>query len=281
MIFKACAKINLSLKITGTRENGYHDLEMVNLPVDLCDTIEISRLPDFSDSHVTMDDPNLSQLRENLGTSALNAMRKAYGFKNEFNIHIHKEIPSGAGLGGGSSDAACIMMALNKILHLGATKEELAKIGLTLGTDVPYFFNPVPAKITGVGEIITPIKVKKKYHCLLVKPAQSLSTADVYKASDFCQKYRIDTDKVIEGLEIGDDVMVERYSGNDLLPAAEKLAPEIGEIFAQMKHDGFYLTSMTGSGSTLFALSTDLRKCHEEAKKYERRGYSVKVCKVI
>ena len=112
MIFKACAKINLSLKITGTRENGYHDLEMVNLPVDLCDTIEISRLPDFSNSHVTMDDPNLSQLRENLGTSALNAMRKAYGFKNEFNIHIHKEIPSGAGLGGGSSDAACIMMAL-------------------------------------------------------------------------------------------------------------------------------------------------------------------------
>ena len=281
MLVKSYAKINLSLKITGNRDDGYHFLEMINLPIDLYDTIEISRIPASMGSYVTLDDPNLSQLQENLGTRALNMMREAFGFKDNFNIKIHKEIPSGAGLGGGSSDAATIMLMLNKILRLNATKEKMDQIALALGADVPYFLNPVPAKVTGIGEEIVPIKVKKKYFCLLVKPTQSLSTADVYNLSDYCQKYRIETDKVAEGLASGDDIMVERYSGNDLLPAAEKLAPEIGEIFATMKNDGFNLASMSGSGSTLFALSTDLKKCQQEAKKFERKGYLVKVCKVL
>ncbi len=281
MLIKSYAKINLSLKITGRREDGYHLLEMVNLPIDFYDTIEITKLPNYMDSHVTMDDPSLSELQENLGTKALNEMRKAYGFKDNFNIHIHKEIPSGAGLGGGSSNAASVLLALNKMLHLNAKKEDLARIGLSLGADVPYFLDPKPARVFGIGEEITPIKLKKKYLCLLVKPLGSLSTAEVYKASDSYQKYRIDTEKVIEGLETGDDTIIERFSGNDLMPAAEKLLPEIGEVFAQLKKDGFYLCSMTGSGSALFALSTDAKKCHEAARRFERKGYQVKLCKVL
>ena len=281
MIFKACAKINLSLKITGVRDNGYHDLEMVNLPVDLCDTIEISRLPDFSDSHVTMDDPNLSQLKENLGTSALNAMRKAYGFKNEFNIHIHKEIPSGAGLGGGSSDAACIMMALNKILHLGATKEELAKIGLTLGTDVPYFFNPVPAKITGVGEIITPFACPADFRILLVKPRRGISTKVAFENLDIASAEHPDCEKMRTALISGDYGGVIAALGNTLEEISLKLVPEIRQIKEELTDMGFDGVLMSGSGSTVFGITRN-EKLVERARNIMRnRRYFVRVTRIL
>ena len=281
MIIRSYAKINLSLKITGQREeDGYHLLELVNLPIDLFDTIEVQKVDSWS-SFVTTDDPDLMQIRENLCKKALDKMRDFYGFKDQFRIMIHKDIPFAAGLGGGSSNAAAVILAINKILHLNAKKSDLHQIALSLGTDVPFFLDPKPAFVSGVGEKIEPIKVKKQYYCLLVKPNKGLDTQKVYQASDKFPKTRIDTEEVIKGLAMGDDEMIERCCGNDLMSAAESLCPEVGQVFAMLKKDGFYLSNMTGSGSTCFALSSDIKKCREAVKRYERLGYIVHLCKTM
>ncbi|MBP5091533.1 MAG: 4-(cytidine 5'-diphospho)-2-C-methyl-D-erythritol kinase [Bacilli bacterium] len=281
MIIRSYAKINLSLKITGVREeDGYHLLELVNLPIDLFDTIEVQKVDSWS-SFVTTDDPDLMQIRENICKKALDKMREKYGFKDQFRIMIHKDIPFAAGLGGGSSNAAAVMLAINKILKLNAKKEELEEIALSLGTDVPFFLDPKPSLVSGVGEKIEPIKVKKQYFCLLVKPRKGLDTQKVYQAADKFPRMRISTEDVIKGLAMGDDEIVERACGNDLMPAAESLCPDVGEVFAKLKKEGFYLSNMTGSGSTCFALSKDWKKCKEAAKRFEKAGYIVHLCKTM
>ncbi len=282
MNVKSYAKINLSLRVVGRRENGYHDLEMVNLPIELHDILEISILPDGSpDTFVTCDDIRLNSMRANLCTKAIAALRAKYRFKENFRIHIHKEIPFAAGLGGGSSNAAATMMALNKLLKLGATESELAEIGLSLGADVPYFIYTKPAKVTGIGEIIEPIKVKKTYYCLIVKPEKGLSTDDVYKKCDSFQRYEINTDKIIEGLRLGDDLLIEQNMGNDLMPPASSLLPDVGEIYSQLRKAGFGIACMSGSGSSLFALSTDAKKVRDVYRRFEKTNYTAIVTKTM
>lgn len=282
MNVKSYAKINLSLRVVGRRDNGYHDLEMINLPIDLHDILEISVLPmGIPDTFVTCDDIRLNSMRANLCTKAIAAMREKYHFKQNFRIHIHKEIPFAAGLGGGSSNAAATMKAINSILKLGATDEELAEIGLRLGADVPFFIYTKPSKVTGIGEKIEPIKVKKTYHCLIVKPTKGLSTDDVYRVCDNFQRYNIDTEKILEGLRTGNELLIEQNMGNDLMAPASSLCPEVGEIYSQLRKEGFGIACMSGSGSSLFALSTDPKKVRDAYKRFEKTNYTVIVTKTL
>ncbi len=269
---KSHAKINLSLKVLGTREDGYHELEMVNLPLELHDVIEISTLPYYNETFITCDDLRLSGLKTNLCKRAVDEMREVYHFPQNFMIHIHKEIPFAAGLGGGSSNAAAVMLALNKMLKLGATNEELAKIGVKIGADVPFFFANKPAKVYGIGEKMELIPVKKSYYCLIIKPQEGLSTKDVYDVCDKFQRYNIDTEKVIKGLAEDDQLAIAKGMGNDLLAPAESLLPVVGELFASLQHDGFAMSGMSGSGSALFALTEDAHKAKEAFKKYSKRN---------
>ncbi len=281
MIFKSHAKINLSLSIKGTREDGYHDLEMVNLPLDLHDIIELTPLPSGLDTCVVCDDLRLAGLKDNLCKKAFDAMKKEYGFDETFRIHIHKEIPFAAGLGGGSSNAAAVMLALNKILKLGATKEDLYRIGLSLGADVPFFFENKPCLVTGLGEITEPISVSKSYLCLIVKPEEGLRTKDVFALSDKYPRREIHTSDVLKGLATGNDFLIQKSLGNDLMAPAEELLPVIGEIYSSLVKDGFEIVSMSGSGSSLFALTTNVRLFKEAAHRYEKRGYIVCPTKII
>lgn len=281
MIIKSFAKINVSLKVLGKREDGYHNLQMVDLPLDLHDIIEIEPLPFSPDSYVTCDDVELAALKDNLCKKALDVMRKKYLFKDNFNIHIHKEIPFAAGLGGGSSNAAAVMVAVKTLLKLPATDEEMNQIGLSIGADVPFFLVNKPCLVEGIGEKLTPIKVKNEYECLIVKPQDGLSTKDVYGASDSCQKSRIDTNGVLKALSNGDDLLLAKSLGNDLMIPAERLCPEVGVIYDLLMREGFQIVSMSGSGSSLFALSMDGHKCKEAAKKFSRLGYIVRLTKIL
>ena len=281
MIVKSFAKINLSLKVKGVHDDGYHELEMINLPISLHDVIEIQYSPYFPDTYITCDDLALMGMKSNLCTRAVDAMREKYHFKENFSIHIHKEIPFAAGLGGGSSNAAATMLALNKILKLNASNEELAEIGKSLGADVPFFFNLKPTKVEGIGEIFTPIKVKNKYHCLIVKPEEGLSTKEVYAKSNELGKENIDTDGVIKGLEDGDDSLIASSRGNDLYPAALALLPKVGDIVTSLKEDGFEIAAMSGSGSSCYALTTNAKKAAKAERKYEKLGYIVRLCEVL
>jgi 4-diphosphocytidyl-2-C-methyl-D-erythritol kinase len=276
LVLKSYAKINVSLRVLGRNKDGYHDLEMVFLPLDLHDVIEISKFPHSPDSFITCDDIGLQNEHHNLCMKALELMRKQYGFKEEFNIHIHKEIPFAAGLGGGSSNAATVMMGLVQLLRLKTEPEVLNHIALQIGADVPYFFNPKPAKVSGIGEVIEPFKVKKSYFCLLIKPKEGLHTKTVYEACDaYFDKDPLRTSDVIKALQEGDDALLESSMHNDLYEPAKKLLPVVGEIVSSLKKNGFPLSAMTGSGSACFALSNDLHKCKEAMKKYESHGYSV------
>ena len=280
MDIKSYAKINVSLRVLGKKEDGYHNLEMVNLPIDLHDVISVDKLGG-GDTYIICDDLRLMGLKTNLCQKAVEAMRNHFHFKENFMIHIHKEIPFAAGLGGGSSNAACVMMAINSLLKLKATNEELAEIGRPLGADIPFFFYLKPAKVTGIGEIIEPIKCLHPYYCLLVKPEKGLATKDVFAACDSFEPKRIDTDGVVKALANGNDELLAKSIGNDLMAAAVKLLPEVGEVYSSLMDDGFHICQMSGSGSTVYALSTNLKKCKEAEKKYSKLGYITILTKTL
>lgn len=281
MVFLSHAKINVSLKVLGKRDDGYHDLEMVNLPLELHDVIQIDRIPEGTDTYIISDDHRLNVVRNNLCKKAVDALRAKYHFTDNFIIRIHKEIPFKAGLGGGSSNAATVLLALTQILKLKATKEDLIEIGKTIGADIPFFIENKPALVEGIGEKMTPIKVKLPMLCLLVKPIQGLATKDVFEVADNHPKMNIDTKGVIDGLKTGNYTLLAKSIGNDLMSSSVSMLPVIGEIFSMLRKDGFDVSMMSGSGSCLYCLGTNVRKFKEAAKKYTKMGYIVKLTKIL
>lgn len=282
MNIKSYAKINLSLKNLGKRESdGYHELEMINLPLALHDVIEIDRLPFEGDTYITCNDLRLIGMKGNLCTLAFEAMKERYGFKDSFRISIHKNIPFAAGLGGGSSNAASVLLAINKILKLGASIEDLSEIAIRLGADVPYFLDPVPMKVSGIGEKMTPIAVEGDVYCLIVKPVEGLSTKDVYARCDDFPKENIDTDKVLEALSRGNLRDASLYRGNDLYPAANSLLPKVGEIVAALKAEGFEIAAMSGSGSACYGLTEDRHLAMKAERHFLKTGHVVRLTKIL
>lgn len=277
IVVKSYAKINVSLRVLSKRPDSYHELEMVNLPLDLHDVIEISKISGASDTYITCDDLALQKTRNNLCSKAVEAMRKEYQFKDNFAIAIHKEIPFAAGLGGGSSNAAVVMTAIAALCHLKTDPGTLNRIGQSIGADVPFFIANKPALVTGIGEKIEFVNVKKRYNCLIVKPEEGLSTTDVFAVCDGFERSKIDTMNVINALKNGDDALLSQSIGNDLYVAAKSLLPSVGTIVESLKKDGFSIVSMSGSGSSVFALSDDLKKLKEAEKKYEKLGYIVRL----
>lgn len=281
LILKSYAKINVSLRVLGKRDDAYHLLEMVNLPLELHDVIEIAKYPHSSDTFITCDDIGLQNARHNLCAKAVDAMRKEFGFSDNFNITIHKEIPFAAGLGGGSSNAATVILAINRLLDLKAPLERLSKVGESIGADVPFFLLCKPAKVTGIGEKLQPLTVKKAYPCLVVKPKKGLSTTDVFSVADRFERTSIDTDNVVSALQTGNDSLLAKSIGNDLFAPAVSLLPEVKELVGSLQNDGFSIVGMSGSGSACFVLSDDLKLLKEKAHKYEQKGYIVCLTKTI
>jgi len=277
LVVKSYAKINVSLRVLSKRDDGYHELEMVNLPLELHDAIEIERVPNAVDTFVTCDDIGLSKTHHNLCKKAVDAMRQEYGFKDNFNIAIHKEIPFAAGLGGGSSNAAAVMMALVSLLHIKADPAKLNQIGLSIGADVPFFLLNKPAYVTGIGEKLQLIPVKKSYNCLIVKPQKGLSTTDVFAVADNFERTAIETQGVLQALASGDNALLAKSIGNDLYAPAKSLLPEVGKIVDSLKNDGISIVCMSGSGSSVYALSDDAKLLGKAARKYLDLGYVVRL----
>ena len=283
LVVRSCAKINVSIKVISSLSNGFHDLEMVNLPLDLHDVISISKAPYSVDTFVTCDDASLDFPRHNLCTKAIEKMREAFGFKENFVVNIHKEIPFAAGLGGGSSNAAAVMKGLVSLLGIKTTPEMLSEIGLQIGADVPFFLSMKPSIVRGIGERLEPFELSKSFYCLLVKPVTGLSTKKVFETYDElkCQPLPTDTAKVVEALKQGDDAALGKAIGNDLMAASINLLPEIDEIIESLRFDGFKAVSMSGSGSTVFALTNDQRLAKESYRKYDELGYVTRLTKTL
>ena len=202
-------------------------------------------------------------------------MRKMYNIKDCLNVSVHKEIPISGGLGGGSSNVAATIRALESMYGLNISEEEERELGVSLGADVPFCLFNAPAHVEGIGEKITPIKVKNQYYVLLMKPSKGLSTQIVFDACDNKPFIHGDCNAVIRALEEGDDELLEKSIFNSLELTSIELVPEIQEIKDMLKKDGFKIVLMSGSGSTVFALTRNRKFAKQKCREYEKKNYEV------
>ena len=277
---RSFAKINISLNITKKREDGFHEIDSIMLPISLHDSLVVSKLKNTTDNFVTVDDFSIGSFSYNLATFSIEKLQSVYHFNDKFRILIHKVIPIQAGLGGGSSNAAFTMKAVNSMLKLGATDEELIDLGKTLGCDIPFFIKCKPARVQGVGEVLTPINVKNNYYVLIVKPELGCSTKEVYALSDSMELKTCNLDDVVKALEEGDDELLANSISNALQEPAINMVPAIQGIIDDLKNHGLKIAQVTGSGSAVFALSTDKKALIKVLKELENK-YEVEIARVI
>ncbi len=270
MIIKAFAKINLAIDVKKKDENGYHDIDMVTLPITLHDVLEMEQLISRHGIFITSDDPSLICDEGNLAFKALKAMEDNFSFSKGYRIQIYKRIPMNAGLGGGSADAAGIIRAICKLYNMDAHDPKIIKVARSIGSDVPFCLLNKPARVLGTGENIIPLDSKLDYHVIIIKPHKGLSTKDVYEKYDTIpeeEREHPDISALIEAIKIGDEQKMFKNMKNGLYKPASLLCPVISGILNDFKKMGFPLYSMTGSGNACFALSKDLEQI-EKAKNY-------------
>ena len=278
---KSYGKINIALGVYPRGEEEYHQVDMIMVPIELHDSVQVSLLPKANDNFVTIDDFSLGIFGYNLCARAIDAMAKKYNFNHKFRVFIHKNIPMKAGLGGGSSNAVATMQAVKKILKLPVTDDDLREMSAPLGADVPFFVDNKPMRCTGIGEIMTPITIKNDYYVLCVKPTEGIATMDAYHKFDELKcTSSFDIDLVQKALEEGDDDLLEKAMVNSLEEPSFTMVPEIKEVKDKLKAAGLRLVLMTGSGSCVFALSQDKKQLLEIRKQFEDK-YWADVFKVI
>ncbi len=241
----APAKLNLFLHITGRRPDGYHLLQSVFMLIDWCDTLHFDLR---QDGGVTREDLTQPLPPDDLVLRAARALQAATGCRLGAHIGVHKRVPAQAGLGGGSSDAASTLLALNRLWKLQLPRSQLQAIGLTLGADVPFFLCGGNAWVEGIGDIIAPLELE---HALpgarfaVVKPAAGLETKAIFSHPLLKRDCASAT---IQGFAAANY----QFGSNALQPVAQTLCPEIGQAIDWLASKGLQ-GRMTGSGSAVFA----------------------------
>jgi len=277
MKIKAYAKINWHLAVEGQRADGYHELDMLMQRVDLFDLLEIEPADGL---HLFIDGDALLQADEsNLVLRAARALQNASGTQLGARMILNKGIPLGAGLGGGSADAAATLMALNDMWELDYPIEELQAIGLTIGADIPYCLEARPARVQGIGEFIKPFPLDKIYHLLILKAEKGLSTKEVFTLFDK-QRTRqrpSATDQVIATLSAGRLCLLKSLAYNDLQAPAITLLPEIQGAIDSLYALGAEFAQMSGSGAAVYGAFSNQA---EALKAYEALKYSYAFCRL-
>lgn len=253
---KAPAKINAFLDVTGRREDGYHELKTIFVPVTLYDIVEITLVSEGI--RVRCSNETAPSDESNLAAKASRLFFEKTGVVSGAEIFIEKNIPVAAGLGGGSSDAASTLKALNALFENILGEEELCSLALKIGADVPFFIKAVPAYAEGIGEKLYPVPDLVSYEILLVNPVIPLSTAEVYKKLNLgltkCKK-----ENKYPALNQG-PCDIKDYLRNDLEAPAISLCPTIREIRQYLTGLAAEGILMSGSGPSVFGLFTDKKK---------------------
>lgn len=266
---KAPAKVNLCLRITGKRDDGYHLLDSIVVFTEFGDQVTISEAEKDS---LAVTGPFADQLTgspdDNICIKALAAYRTAGGHIGPVRIDVEKNIPVGAGLGGGSSDAAAILKGLNRLNEQPFDDSQLHKLGLSLGADVPACLVGSSLRMQGIGELITPIKDVKPCHMLLANPGKPLATIDVFRA--------LGADNPVDKTALSSEIMQAEdivKAGNSLEPAAIGLMPEIGDLMGMLRaSEHVQAVRMSGSGATCFAIFPTADSCAAAAISLTAQG---------
>ena len=245
----APAKLNLFLHITGRRPDGYHLIQSVFMLVDWCDTLHFELR---SDGKITRRDIGTASDQplpaEDLTLRAARALQKATGTTLGVDISLEKRIPAQAGMGGGSSDAASCLLALQRLWGVRLPREDLMTLALSLGADVPFFLHGGHAWVEGVGELMTPIDLPAA-NFLIIKPEAGLSTQAIFTSPALKRDSETAT---IQGFAANIDGPVFGFGRNDLQPVALELCPQLGQSLDWLAARGLR-GRMTGSGSAVFA----------------------------
>lgn len=258
------AKINIRLDVIGKRKDGYHDLRMINIPISLFDEIECNIIEKGLVVEC-VNDKTVPNGEENI---VYKITKEILAYTNKtagLHIRIKKNIPSCAGMGGGSSNAATILMGLNKALKIGLSQEKLMKIGQKFGADIPFFIAQGPAIAEGIGEKITKIKKIPKLALVVVTPKIQVSTKWVF------ENYTQPVQKIewISDLptEFSTKKSLIKYLNNDLETFTVQKHPVIGDLKTTLVKMGALCSQMTGSGPTVFGIFQNLEDAVQNAKK--------------
>jgi 4-diphosphocytidyl-2-C-methyl-D-erythritol kinase len=262
LAWSAPAKLNLCLHIVGRRADGYHLLQSAMQFVDLCDELRFHERPAGTIERIA--GPAEIPAESDIAMKAARALAKGRDVPG-VGIELHKRIPVQGGLGGGSSDAATVLVALNQIWQLHLSVDELARIGLTLGADVPFFVRGSAAWVEGVGEQLTPYDFPEK-HYLIVKPQAAVSTAEIFQAPELTRNSPITT---IRAFLAGG-------GRNDCTPSVRGRYPEVAEALDWL--DDFGEARLTGTGACVFAALPDERSAKAALARMPARwsGYIVR-----
>lgn len=262
--FPSPAKINLCLHVLGRRLDGYHELAMAMQRVALYDDVLI-RAAAASDRQIAVRcaGVQLAEGEENIAARAARLLLEAAGAGAQVTIDIDKRIPVAAGLGGGSSNAATVLLGLNELLELGLTQDDLQELGGRLGADVPFFVFQRPAWATGIGTRLAPLPALPQFACVLVNPGISVSTAEVYQSLQLTKG--------------GELASLPRFSvvtredlchalHNDLEAVTLPRYSQLRQIKAELLKAGALGALMSGSGATVFGLFADLPSAESAAR---------------
>lgn len=243
----APAKINLSFEIKGRRPDGFHEIETLMVPISLADRLIIDVSEHNGDIGFSCDDPSLPGGDDNLVVRAAKLFRERTGNNTGVQIRLEKKIPHGAGLGGGSSDAASTLMGLNELLAVRLPQNELLKLAAELGSDVPFFIVRSAGVCRGRGEVVTPVPLKQNFRLLLLKPGFGVPTPWAYgKWKDSRELASVDySPQELDGLRLVNDLerpVFEKFVFLAQLKTWLRSQPEVASAL------------MSGSGSTMFAI---------------------------
>ena len=252
----APAKVNLNLRITGRRDDGYHLLDSLMVPISLGDEVEISRIEGPPRSlTVYADAPEVPLGEENTVHRAAQAFYERTGHREPVAVNIRKRIPIGAGLGGGSTDAAATLRGMNDLLGAGLTTEDLMALAVSVGADVPFFIGGKAARARGIGEELSPVGPLPRLWLVVLFPNFPVSTAWAYRNYRFKLTKPSNNNNLIDKLDTPHEVA--QVMVNDLETVTIGRYPRIARLKDRLDEKGAIGSLMSGSGSAVFGLFTD------------------------
>lgn len=276
MFEKCYGKINLSLNITGVREDGYHTLESIFLPLDFYDVL---RIEENDETTFTCNKPYIKYNEANTVYKAIELMKENYDVPSNYKINLNKSLPTQAGLAGGSSNGAAVIRAFKRTYKLNIDKDKIKELCGKIGSDVLFTYYSRPAYVSGVGEEIKFVDVKDDYYVLLVKPFKGVSTSKCYEIMDLETCPHPDIEGLKNALENGENFVP--FLGNSMEPAAISLVSEIEEAKNELMMAGAPFALMSGSGSTVFTMSKDEELINRLFSALKGKKYFVRTAKVL
>ena len=256
---KAPAKINLGLDILGKRPDGLHELAMVMASIDLADRLYLEEIPEDR-IIIETNKAFLPTDKKNHVYEALELVKERFEIKKGLRVKIHKEIPVAAGLGGGSTDSAAALRAVNRLWDLGLSIEEIASLGAEVGSDVPYCVYGQTSLVEGFGEKVTPIAPMPQCWVVVVKPRMSVSTRTIFAQIVMEDLYHPDIAALVSAIEANDYQKMTENLGNSMEVVTIRKHPVIQQLKDRMLKYGADAAMMSGSGPTVYAL------CHKYSR---------------